>query len=1002
MNKILFTGVLTAFTISLYSQGIVRGRITDENGETLTGATISLKSNPRIGTIADYDGNYSLNITGLSPENILIAFVGYETIEELVHPRDGEIIVRNFIMAPASIELKDVTITARAVRSRDVYMEQMKMKSAVSIDYISAETIKKTGDTQVNDAIKRVTGVSTIGSFITVRGLADRYIKTTINGSRIPTLDPFTNNIELDIFPTSLVDNIVINKTMSPDLPGDWAGAYLSIETRDYPDKFTVSFSTSFGYNPQTTFKKVLMSKRSSTDWLGFDNGYRDIAHPEFEEFPFLNSNPTPYQQFTVLGLGEYLHSLGINESHLAAPNINNIYYRLGLVELGILPPALFYDTEAIQNARIIFNNDFAPEAFGVINSETVNFGQSVPNNWKAYEWIALPDFSQEFSIGNQTKLFGKSLGYLFGLRYSSSIRYDPDAGNSYFGSAPGDIEASYINQLTQSINRWSLLLNLAYKINPNHSVAFMIMPNFSGVNNIRKGKGISIEFSEAEGMEYEIIQDIKFEERRQMIYQFKSIHFLPRTRTKIELHASFTDGVSSTPDLKRVKYGYDATAEIFRFGPAFNPQRIYMYLWEDIFDSRVSIEIPIWDKPGLTRRIRIGGAYQNNTKDFAQYRYVVEGVHLDKDLTSNDLGEYFSLDKFAVENGNLRRWYSIGEEPQNFNIGRCKVAAGFVMIDYGFSPSLRLVGGLRIEHTDIFGDIKEFYELDLPPNDPERDAAAIGELYANASEIRRVDYLPSANLVYKIFNYEFAQINLRLNYSFTLARPSLREVTPFPMYDWTLQRDVMGNYQLKTASVNNYDFRIESFFRSGDNLSISLFYKDFKNHIELVDPGWYTWDNAGDSWAYGIEMEGKKTFLRNFEFRANVTLVNSQTTLYLITTKAEKRPLFGQAPYIINGLLAYTANKPGISAALSYNLQGPRLILATRSQRTPDIYELPRHLLDLKISKSLGEHFNLGFKVRNIINSTYRKSYNYNDWMTDFEYYNYGTDFNISITYNN
>lgn len=92
--------------------------------------------------------------------------------------------------------------------------------------------MKRTGDNNITAAVARVSGVSTNGGFITVRGIGDRYVKTTINGSRIPTLDPFTNNIKLDLFPASLVDNVIITKTASPDLPGDWAGAYLSVETK--------------------------------------------------------------------------------------------------------------------------------------------------------------------------------------------------------------------------------------------------------------------------------------------------------------------------------------------------------------------------------------------------------------------------------------------------------------------------------------------------------------------------------------------------------------------------------------------------------------------------------------------------------------------------------------------------------------------------------------------------------------------------------------------------
>ncbi len=88
-------------------------------------------------------------------------------------------------------------------------MEKIKQNSPTSIDYISSETARKAGDSRVSDAVRKVPGVSTVGSFVSVRGLADRYIKTTVNGSRIPTLDPFTNNFRLDIFPVGLIDNLI-------------------------------------------------------------------------------------------------------------------------------------------------------------------------------------------------------------------------------------------------------------------------------------------------------------------------------------------------------------------------------------------------------------------------------------------------------------------------------------------------------------------------------------------------------------------------------------------------------------------------------------------------------------------------------------------------------------------------------------------------------------------------------------------------------------------------
>ncbi|MBK7042178.1 MAG: TonB-dependent receptor plug domain-containing protein [Bacteroidetes bacterium] len=121
--------------------------------------------------------------------------------------------------------------------------------------------MKKIGDTNVTTAVSRVSGVSTNGSFITVRGIGDRYVLTAINGSQIPTLDPFTNNIKLDIIPSSLVDNVIISKTASPDLPGDWTGAYISVETKDYPEKMSLNIETTVGYNQNSSFRDILANQ---------------------------------------------------------------------------------------------------------------------------------------------------------------------------------------------------------------------------------------------------------------------------------------------------------------------------------------------------------------------------------------------------------------------------------------------------------------------------------------------------------------------------------------------------------------------------------------------------------------------------------------------------------------------------------------------------------------------------------------------------------------------
>ena len=188
-----------------FGQGTIRGKITDDRGETLIGVTVVLKSNKAIGISTDFDGNFSLKIPESTPQILVISYLSYKTIEETVQLSTDQVLVKNFVMISSAQALGEVQIVAKAVRSKDYYVEQIKKNSATTIDYISSETMKKTGDNNVTAAVTRVSGVSTNGAFITVRGLGDRYVKTSINGSRIPTLDPFTNNIKLAGNKSSLI-----------------------------------------------------------------------------------------------------------------------------------------------------------------------------------------------------------------------------------------------------------------------------------------------------------------------------------------------------------------------------------------------------------------------------------------------------------------------------------------------------------------------------------------------------------------------------------------------------------------------------------------------------------------------------------------------------------------------------------------------------------------------------------------------------------------------------
>lgn len=1021
MKKIAIVLCICVFSLTgLYGQGTVRGKITDENGEAIIGATVVLKSNRGIGSITDLDGNYSVKIPDSTAQVLIVSFLSYSTLEIPVQVSKGAVLAKNSGLKPASQAINQVEIVAKAVKARDYYVEKMKINSVTTIDYVSSETMKKTGDANVTTAVARVSGVSTSGGFITVRGIGDRYVKTAINGSVIPTLDPFTNNIKLDIFPSSLVDNIIITKTASPDLPGDWAGAYLSVETKDYPEELSVNLESSFGYNSQATFKEVLSSQHSSTDWLGYDNSFRDYNHADFTDAIFA---PTPYQEFVALGLGPYFNSIGVNGQNWGEGTTQgDLYYKLALIQLGLLAPGQINDVSAVATAKNNYiNGSYQSDAFKILNAEVPASGKAFPNNWQPTMRKAPLNFSQSLSVGNQFTVFGKQVGFLAGIRYGSSVQYDAhanenraDVSGDGFGNLIPVVSSAILEKITKETNGWSALLNLAVKLNANNSVSLLFMPNLAGVNQIRSA------VDNRDSTDFKLTKSQVYEQRKQLVYQFKSEHYIPVFKLKLDLSASYTNGKSSLPDFKNLSYKYSPKSNTYQIGSttAEGIHRYFRYLSDNLFDSRISFEFPIGSKPGLTRKVKFGGAYQANQKRSDQYDYSLNLGPQVPALTNDDIEGLFSLNNFDIYSYNdnsglnhttLKEYYTDNSTLADHTFGNSQLTAGYLMLDYSIVPSLRISGGLRIEKAHIFTDVVEFDALGLSENDPRRTYNS-GLPNANPGKLDKISYLPGVNIIYKVKNDEDRPINLRFNFNQTVARPSIRELSDVATFDYEFRSFVYGNSNLQLVRINNYDVRGESYFKSGDNLSASVFYKDFRNHIELVKSGGYSWQNVDKSYVAGIELEGKKKLSKNFELIANLTLATSETKF--VRTRLEiadgiktyipvdtiKRAMFGQAPYVINGIFIYKADSIGLNLALSYNLQGPRLVVASDKKEVPDIYELPRHLLDLKISKKLGKHFNISLTIRDLLNAPVVRAYKGRN--LDYDNFSYGTNYLLGFSY--
>jgi TonB-dependent receptor len=280
--KILLTTFLLVFLFSSVNaqKGFLRGSVFDgKTGEYLPGVTVYVEGTT-LGTITDFDGLFSMELAP-GTYQIRISFISYETIkiQDLQIEAGNTTLLENLKLDEASIQIEETVVTARAIRNTETALLTMKRKSVNLIDGISSGGLKKIGDSDAASSMKRITGVSVEGGkYVFVRGLGDRYTKTILNGLDIPGLDPDRNTLQMDIFPTNIIENLVVNKSFSADLPADFTGGVIDINIKDFPEEKKADISLSASYNPSSHFNpNYLTYQGGSTDFLGFDDGTRAI-----------------------------------------------------------------------------------------------------------------------------------------------------------------------------------------------------------------------------------------------------------------------------------------------------------------------------------------------------------------------------------------------------------------------------------------------------------------------------------------------------------------------------------------------------------------------------------------------------------------------------------------------------------------------------------------------------------------------------------------------------
>lgn len=300
--KYLFIFLFTSFC-ALAQTGTLTGKVFEsDTNESLAFATVAVKDTDK-GVTTDFEGNYTLKLP-VGTYTLKFSFLGFDTkeITNVVIGTD-QVIHLDLVLQATGIHFETVTINAKKAQNTEVSVLANQKKSINLMDGISAQSFRKLSVSNVAIAVKSVPGVSVQESkYVYVRGLGDRYTKSILNGVDIPGLDPDRNTVQLDIFPTNIIDNIEVIKSATADLSAEFTGGMVNIITKDFPTSKTNSISIGGSYNPSMHFNSnYLKYQGSPTDFLGFDNGSRNLPISRFQPIPDASSNNPALTTITKL-----------------------------------------------------------------------------------------------------------------------------------------------------------------------------------------------------------------------------------------------------------------------------------------------------------------------------------------------------------------------------------------------------------------------------------------------------------------------------------------------------------------------------------------------------------------------------------------------------------------------------------------------------------------------------------------------------------------------------
>lgn len=324
--KLKFLLLLLSVHLGVFAyngKNMITGKVVDaKTNEPLALVNVTI-TDLKTGTSTDFEGEFSLKLPD-GKYKIEFKTLGYQPVEKVVEIKGGKTFHLNIEMQETQQELDEVVVHVVNRKNTEHSVLSLQKKSLAIVDGLSAQSFRTSGMSNLASAVKKVVGVNVQnGKYVYVRGLGDRYTKTILNKVDIPGLDPDRNTIQMDLFPTSILENVLVYKSFTADLPADFTGGVVNLVTKDFPARKEQSLSFGIGYNPQMNGQpQFLTYQAGKLDFLAIDDGTYSIPLSINENIPYTFENNSKLTEITQ----KFQPQMGaISKTDL--PNFNLSYY---------------------------------------------------------------------------------------------------------------------------------------------------------------------------------------------------------------------------------------------------------------------------------------------------------------------------------------------------------------------------------------------------------------------------------------------------------------------------------------------------------------------------------------------------------------------------------------------------------------------------------------------------------------------------------------------------